>query len=59
MDIELTYEWIPHICKQCKTFGHAEKQCPTSPIWMPKIKVVEKNKMHGSHNDDQNIGINP
>lgn len=25
---------------------------------MPK-NIVEKNKMDGSHNDDQNIGINP
>jgi len=59
MDIELTYERITPICKQCNTFGHVEKQCPTSAIWMPKNIVVEKNKMDESHNDDQNIGINP
>ena len=29
MDVDITYEWIPPICKTCKSFGHDDNLCPT------------------------------
>jgi len=39
MSIEIDYEWIPAICKQCTSFGHDENQCLTKQIWLPKTTI--------------------
>ena len=28
MNVAVTYEWVPPVCIQCRTFGHTESQCP-------------------------------
>ena len=39
MEIDVTCEWVPPVCKLCKSLGHVDKQYPTSPVWVPKQKM--------------------
>jgi len=41
MDTEIAFEWIPPSCKKCRCFGHLEKQCPTTEVWLPKNKGID------------------
>jgi len=44
MSVEITYERVPPMCKQCKTFGHIDAQCPPKGAWTSKVKTTEEEK---------------
>ena len=41
MSVEITYERVPPMCKQCKAFGHIDAQCPPKGVWTSKVKTIE------------------
>jgi len=38
MSVEITYERVPPMCKQCKTFGHIDAQCPPKGGGLLKLR---------------------
>ena len=58
VNIDVEYEWIPHTCTKCKSFGHIAAQCPTKEVWRPVVSSSESPSLPVSSAHTSSVELN-